>query len=202
MLDPEFNEDGMLIAEINGQVVGVVNAHISPSYPKFCVLRNFKVLKNHWRPVANNLLDVALESFSKRGARLVKACFPEMAKRYIALLKASGFELDFIECKMKHELKTVASLENANVQIKKYSEISNPDLVIHLQNKAFKGLIGRPVTKEEFLFWMENSLFDCFIAFLEGKPVGSVFCELEREKKGKGKHGWIYGLVCCQIIGD
>ncbi len=26
VLDPEFNKDGMLIAEINGQVVGVVNA--------------------------------------------------------------------------------------------------------------------------------------------------------------------------------
>lgn len=194
MLDPEFSEDGMLIAEINGQVVGVINAHISPSCPKFCVLRNFKVLKNHWHYVAGDLLDAALGSFSQRGARIVKACFPETAKRQIALLKAFGFELGFTECKMKHELKTTSSLENANMQIRKYSEVNNPDLVIHLQNKAFKGLIGRPVTKEEFLFWIKNPLFECFIAFLEEKPVGSVFCELEREKKDKEKHGWIYGL--------
>jgi len=194
MLNPEFSEDGMLIAEINGQIVGVINAHISPSYPKFCVLRNFKVLKNHWHSVADNLLGAALDSFSQRGARLVKACFPETAKYYIALLKTYGFEPDFIECEMKHELKVVPSLENANIQVKKYSEVNNPDLVIYLQNKAFKGLIERPVTKEEFLFWMKNLQFQCFIAFLEEKPVGSVFCELEDKKKGKEKYGWIYGL--------
>lgn len=194
MLDPEFSEDGMFIAEIDGKAVGVINAHISPSYPKFCVIRNFKVLGNHWNQVAGSLVDNVLDSFLQRGARIVKACFPETAKRYIALLKKYGFELDFIECKMKHELKTVSSLENPDIQIKKYSKVKNPDLVIYLQNEAFQGLIGRPVTKAEFLFWLKKPLFECFIAFLKEKPAGSVFCELEEEKKGKGKHGWIYGL--------
>jgi ribosomal protein S18 acetylase RimI-like enzyme len=55
-------------------------------------------------------------------------------------------------------------------------------------------LIGRPVTKEEFLFRLKDPLFECFIAFLGEKPAGSVFCELKDEKKGKKKHGWIYGL--------
>ncbi len=194
MLDPEFSEDGMFIAEIDGKAVGVINGHISPSYRKFCVIRNFKVLEDHWDQVAGSLVDNALDSFLRRGARIVKVCFPETAKRYIALLKKYGFELDVIECKMKHELKTVSSFENPDIQIKKYSEVKNPNSVIHLQNEAFQGLIGRPVTKEEFLFWLKNALFKCLIAFLKDKPAGSAFCELEKEKKGTGKHGWIYGL--------
>lgn len=194
MLDPEFSEEGMLIAEIDGEVVGVVNAHISLSYPKFCVLRNFKVLKAHWCSVASDLLDAALDSFSQRGASLVELCLPETAKPYIALLKTRGFELDCIECEMKHELKAMPSLDSRDLQIKRYSEINDPGLVIHLQNEVFRGLIGRPVTKEEFFFWMKNLLFECFIAFLRDKPVASAFCELQDAKKSKERHGWIYGL--------
>ena len=70
MRDPEFNEDEMLIAEINEQVVGVINAHFSPSHSKFCVLRNFEVLEKHWHQVASGLQETLLDSFSHRGAKL------------------------------------------------------------------------------------------------------------------------------------
>ena len=192
MLDPEFSDVGMFVAEINKQVVGIANAHISPSHPEFCVLRDFKVKTAYWDSVAPLLLEAALSSFTQRNAKGVETCFTGEAERYVSLLKSKGFELTSLDCRMKHDLKNVPPIENSRVYIKKYSEINNPDLIVNLQNEIFKGLIGRPVTKEEFLFWMKNPDFECFVAFFDKKPVASSFCEVKIVKHER--HGWIYGL--------
>lgn len=192
MLDPEFSYVGMFVAEINNQVVGVANAYISPSCPKFCVLRDFKVKEEYWGLVALSLLDATLNSFMQRNANVAEACLPEEAERYILLLKSRGFESKSTDCKMKRDLKNILPVVNHRIQIRKYSEISDPKLIINLQNEIFEGLTGRPVTKEEFLLWIKNPDFECFIAFFDDKPVASSFCEVKTVKHER--HGWVYGL--------
>lgn len=91
MYGPEFSEVGMVVAETNNQVVGTVNAHISPSHPRFCVLRDFKVKDAYWDSVASLLLEAALNSFAQRNAKVLETCFSEQAEHYISLLKSKGF---------------------------------------------------------------------------------------------------------------
>jgi hypothetical protein len=79
MGDPEFSDEGMFLAEEQGQVVGVINAHISPSYNRFCMIRNFTVNDKYWDSVAPSLLGAALQSFRERGAPAVETCFPEQS---------------------------------------------------------------------------------------------------------------------------
>ena len=192
MSDPEFDDEGMLVGEIDGQVVGIVNAHISPSYPKFCVLRDFRVEDEHWTIVAPFLLDAALNSFVQRNANIAEACFPEEAEKHLSLLKNRGFEIKDTDCKMVHDLENIPLRENPRVLIKRFWEVRNSDLVVNLQNEIFAELISRPVTKEEFMFWMKNPKFECFVAFFDDKPVASSFCEIKTAKNKK--EGWIYGL--------
>jgi hypothetical protein len=62
MNNPEFSFEGTLVAEIDGQIVGIVDAHVSPSFSEFCVLRTFKVKNGWWNLVAQPLLDAAFHN--------------------------------------------------------------------------------------------------------------------------------------------
>ena len=191
MRDPEFSLEGMLVAEIDGQIAGIVDAHISPSFSEFCVLRILKVKSGYWNLAAQSLLDAALNSSAKRNAKIVEACLPEEAETDISLLQNNGFTLEYIDCGMGHSLKDIPRRTN-QAQIRKYAEVNDPVTVVNLQNAIFKGITGRPVTEEEFLYWMKNPRFECFTAFLDRKPVASCFCET-KTVRGE-EHGWIYGL--------
>jgi ribosomal protein S18 acetylase RimI-like enzyme len=192
LLDPEFSDEGMLVGEVDGRIAGISNAHISPTHPSFCVLRNFRVKEEHWEALALLLLDSALDSFTMRNAHSVEAVFPETEKRHISLLQNNGFEATRTDCKMRHDLRANPAAGNPEIRIAQYSDVKNPELVVNLQNEVFRGLTGRPVTKEELLHWMKNMDFECFIAFSDGLAVASSFCEI-KQVEGK-KHGWIYGL--------
>jgi len=192
MIDPEFSDVGMYVAEVKKKVVGIANAHISPSYPRFCVLRSFNVKDDYWDMVASPLLDAALKSLAERNAKAVETRVPEDATRHISLFKRKGFKVKYIECKIKHDLKHVHLKKILTVQFKTYSEVGNPELIGNLQNEIFKGIIGRPVTKEEIVYWMENLKFECFAGYCKRNPVASSFCEIRNVNNEK--HGWIYGL--------
>lgn len=192
MLDPEFSDLGMYVAEIKKKVVGIANAHISPSQPRFCVLRSFNVRDDYRDMVASSLLDVALKSLGERSAEAVETRVPEDATRHISVLKRKGFKVKYVEGKMKHDLKHVPFKKVPRVQFKTYSEVGNPELIENLQNEIFKGITGRRVTKEEIVYWMENLNFECFVGYGKGNPVASSFCEIRNVNNEK--HGWIYGL--------
>jgi len=192
MLDPEFNDVGMYVAEIKKRVVGIVNAHISPSYPRFCVLRSFNMRDDYWDMVASSLFDVALKSLAERSAEAVETRVPGDATRHISFLERKGFRVKYIECKIKHDLKRLLLKKIPTVQFKTYSEVGNPELIENLQNEIFKGITGRPVTKEEIVYWMENLNFECFVGYCKGNPVASSFCEIRNVNSEM--HGWIYGL--------
>ncbi len=192
MRDPEFSIAGMYIVEVDRMIVGTANAHISPSHHEFCVLRDFRVKQEHWAAIAPQLLDVALNSFVERKARTVEAQASKEKQRYVSLLESRGFQLRSIECKMTHNLESVPRIENSALRLKTYAEVSSPALIARLQNEIFEGLIGRPVTRDEIIFWMENLEFECFVGYLDDEPVASSFCEI-KETDGR-RHGWIYGL--------
>lgn len=192
MLDPEFDATGMYVAEVDGRIVGTADAHISPSHHEFCVLRDFKVKQEYWGAIAPQLLDAALNIFVERNARTAQAQASEENQRYVSLLGSRGFQLRSADCKMTHNLKSVPRIEDPALQLRTYAEVSSPALIAKLQNEIFEGLIGRPVTKDEIVFWMGNLEFECYVGYLDDKPVASSFCEI-KEADGK-RHGWIYGL--------
>lgn len=192
MLDPEFSDLGMYVAEIKRKAEGIANAHISPSHPRFCVLRSFNVKSGYWDMVASPLLDVVLKSLAERNAEAVETRVPEDATRHISLFERKGFKVKYIECKMKHDLKHLPLKKILTVQFKTYSEVGNPELIENLQNEIFKGITGRPVTKEEIVYWMENLDFECFMGYCKRNPVASSFCEIR--SMNNEKQGWIYGL--------
>lgn len=192
MSDPEFSAAGMQVAEVDKRIVGTANAHISPSHREFCVLRNFTAKQELWNAVAPQLLDAALNSFIERNARAVQARASEENQCYVSLLESRGFQLRSIECKMIHDLKSVPPVGNSKLRFKTYAEVSTPALIEEIQNKIFRGLIGRPVTRDEIMFWMKNLEFECFVGYYNEKPVASSFCEIK--EVDKEKQGWIYGL--------
>jgi GNAT superfamily N-acetyltransferase len=196
--DPEFSYDGMLVGEIDGRIAGIVNAHISPTHPSFCVLRNFRVKEEHWEALATLLLDSALDSFIMRNAHGVEAVFPETEKHHISLLQNNGFKTTSTDCKMRHDLRTIPTAGNPEIRIMKYSNVKKSELVVNLQNEIFRGLTSRPVIKGEFIYWMQNPGFECFIAFSDRSAVASSFCEI-KQVEGE-KHGWIYGLGVLQAF--
>ena len=99
MLDPEFSATGMYVAEVDGKIVGIANAHMSPSHHEFCVLRDFKVKEEYWRVVSPSLLDTALNSLIGRGAKVVTRMLQRRTSVMFCFSRAMVFKSEVLSAR-------------------------------------------------------------------------------------------------------
>lgn len=201
---PSFDAAGMLIAELEGQPVGVVDAYVDRRRTeKVGTLRVLGVIPEfRRRGIGRRLLEVAIESLEEREIGAMQGWTRDCGVACKSLLEDNGFTLTRVFCSMranlakvpcgigKHETLTVReqSLDNGGFE-----------LVRWLHNETFKDHFNfRPRMAEEYKFWLTHKPWGMdtvgiFIAYLDGQPVGFVEAGIDsqfNETKGV-KCGWI-----------
>lgn len=201
---PSFDASGMLIAELEGKPVGVVNAFVDRHRTeKVGSLRVLGVVPEfRRRGVGRSLLEAAIDSLKERGIKAIQGWTRECGVACKSLLEDMGFTLTRVFCSMHADLKKVVCKmgkhENLVVREMSFNNV-NFELVRWLHNETFKDHFNfRPRTAEEYKFWLTHKPWGMdtvgvFIAYLDEKPVGFVETGIDskfNESKGV-KCGWI-----------
>ncbi len=201
---PGFDATGMLIAELEGKPVGVVNAFVDRHRKeKVGSLRVLGVVPEfRGRGIGRRLLETAIESLKEREIKAIQGWTRECGVACKSLLENMGFKLTRIFCSMRADLKKVPYEigKHRNLVVREMSLYNSDfELVRWLHNETFKDHFNfRPRTAEEYKFWLTHkpwgmNTVGVFIAYLDEKPVGFVEAGIDNNfNESKGiKCGWI-----------
>jgi mycothiol synthase len=203
---PSFDATGMLIAELDGKPVGVVNAFVDRHRTeRVGFLRVLGVVPEfRRRGVGRCLLETAIENLKERGMKAIQGWTRECGVACKSLLEGMGFTLTRVFCSMRADLEKVPYNigEHENLEVREMS-LNNDDieLVRWLHNETFKDHFNfRPRTAEEYKFWLTHKPWGMdtvgvFIAYLD-KPVGFVEAGIDSKfNENRGiKCGWILSI--------
>jgi len=204
---PTFDATGMFIAELDGEPVGIVNAHVDKMREeKKGFIRMLGVVPEHRRRgVGRALAEKAVESLKERGMQTVEASAVVGKPEATELWKSMGFQSVRIFSLMKRGLENIPSDigENKDVTQQTFRKGSMEDLKLlnWLSNEAFKEHYNyRPDSIEETRYFLEQDpIFkdqEWLFTLLENTPVGYVGAGVdEKYNKEKGtKAGWILSI--------
>jgi len=180
---PSFSQEGMFIAEWNGETAGMVSAYIDKlREEKKGFVQNLGILPKFRRKgIAAKLLETALESLKKRGMTVAETWAQTDRKGCMHLFEKFGFKQARITSIMIGNLDSIPDekrkdkqLTIRNMQMREEKEI---ELLNKLDNESFKEHFNyRPRTIEEtkyVLFEMPwFTVQKWFFAILNQQPVG------------------------------
>ncbi len=200
--DPGFDPVGMLIAELNGEDVGIVQAFIDKQRKEkkgyvrsLCIVPGFRR-----RGIGRELAEKAIESLKERGIETVQCWIRDDKPICRSLFESMGFKVIRIFSAMRRDFNKLPSGigENKEVRIRMMKEDAEDiELLRWLINESFSEHFNfRPSTLEEWKHWCSHPDFDhegWFIAYLKDKPVGHVGTWIDSKfVKHKGiRRGWI-----------
>jgi mycothiol synthase len=204
---PNYSSEGLLIAEWNGSVAGMVDAFIDPprEEPKGFV-QSLGVLPEFGRRgIGKELVKKALESLKARGMKVANAWAQTDRESCIHLYRSLGFHEIRAFSMMKASLASLPSKvgENKDVTVRNVDLDSDEDvrLLNRLDNEAFREHFNfRPRSLEEtryMLFempWFKGQKW--FYAEEAGNPVGYVGTGIDvglNEEKNL-EWGWILDI--------
>jgi len=204
---PTFDAAGMFIAELNSELVGIVNAYVDKlRKEKKGFIRMLGVVPEYRRRgIGRALAEKAIESLKERGMETVEATAVMGKPEAIGLWESMGFKNVRIFSLMKKDLKNIPSNvgENLEVQLRKLQKGTLEDLKLlnWLSNETFREHYNyRPGTVEEIRYFLEQDpMFkeqEWFIANLENLPVGYIGTGIDpkyNEEKNT-RAGWILDI--------
>ena len=201
---PGFDATGMLIAELEGKPIGVVNAFVDRHRKeKVGSLRVLGVVPEFRKKgIGRRLLETAIESLKERETKAIQAWTRDCGVACKSLLEGMGFTLTRTFCSMCASSRKIPYKigEHVNLAMREITlSNDNIELVRWLHNETFKDHFGfRPRRAEEYKFWLTHKPWGMdtvgvFVAYLDEKPVGFVEAGIDNKfNEDKGiKCGWI-----------
>lgn len=202
--DPNFDDAGMFIVELDGKPVGRVDAHVDKyrEEKKGFIQRLGVIPEFRRRGVGRALVNKAIQSLRERGMETMESSAREDQTACKHLFKSMGFKLIRTDSTMKRYLGVIPINIGENKRVKLRTMKKNTEdiqLINSISNEAFKDLLTldfRPTVVEEWEHWCSEPDFDpngWFFALLGDKAVGYVGTWIDSEfiKQKRIKKGWI-----------
>jgi ribosomal protein S18 acetylase RimI-like enzyme len=205
--NPSFDAAGMLIAELNGEPVGIANARVDKRREeKKGFIRVLGVVPEHrGKGIGRAMAEKAIESMRERGMQTVETSALTDKRAAIGLWESMSFQRVRVFSLMKASLKNIPSGvgENRDVQLREFENGSLEDLKLltWLTNETFKEHYNwRPHTIDEIRYFLEQDPQfkdqENLFTLLEGKPVGYVGTGIDKKYNAERnvRHGWIMSI--------
>ena len=201
--NPIFDTQGMFIAELNGELVGRVNAFVDKMredkkgfIDKLGVVPRFR-----GKGIGRELVGRALQSLKEREMETAEAWTREDRPACKGLFESMGFELVRVFSTMRRNLDSIPFNIKEHKEIKIRLMKRNMDdikLLNWIVNETFKEHFDfRPETVEETRHWVENKpwcdIAEYFFGYLSDNIIGHVGVGIDSKfVKYQGiKRGWI-----------
>jgi ribosomal protein S18 acetylase RimI-like enzyme len=203
---PEFDSEGRFIAELDGNPVGIVHAHVDKlREEKRGFIGLFGVIPEHrGRGIEEELAETAIKELKNRGMKVVQSYVHGEPEEDIRMWKNMEFKLirtgSFMTKKLA-ELPNVGG--NMEVELKPLRREADEDLetLNALHNECFKEhFLWRPTPLRSTVYFVREDPFNktqgWWFALLEGKHVGFVGASIDEHfNTAKGaKYGWISSI--------
>ena len=204
---PDFDSEGRFIAELDGQPVGIVHAHVDRfREEKKGFVRDFGVVPEfQGRGIEEKLAETALAELKNRGMKVAQSSAYGDQTNIIRLWERLGFKPVRTFSLMTRDLVGLQPHigENMQVVLKPLRKDADEDLELlnRLENECFKELFDwqrSPLERTVYLVREDPFLKiqEWFFAVLNGKPVGYVGMGIDESynRKKNAKCGWVLGI--------
>jgi ribosomal protein S18 acetylase RimI-like enzyme len=203
---PEFDSEGRFIAELDGNPVGMVHAHVDELIEKERgFISWFGVIPEHrGRGIEEKLAETAIKELKNRGMKVVQSYVDGEPEEVIRMWKNMGFKLIRTGSLMTEELAELPDVGgNMEVELKPLRREADEDLetLNALHNECFKEhFLWRPTPLRSTVYFVREDPFmktqGWWFALLEGKHVGFVGASIDEHfNTAKGaKYGWISSI--------
>ena len=203
---PEFDSEGRFIAELDGNPVGMVHAHIDNlREEKRGFIGLFGVIPEHrGRGIEEKLAETAIKELKNRGMKVVQSYVNGEPEEVIRMWKNMGFKLIRTGSFMTKELAELPNVGgNMEVELKPLRREADEDLetLNALHNQCFKEhFLWRPKPLRSTVYFVREDPFmktqGWWFALLGGKHVGFVGASIDEHlNTAKGaKYGWISSI--------
>lgn len=204
---PSFNLDGLLLAESDGQIAGMVQAHVDEHREeKKGFIQYLAVLPEFRRKgLAKKLLSTAIACLKDKGMRIATAWAQTDRTICMHIYESYGFKRVRTHSLMKRSLSRslLGKKEYAIVKLKEARLEEDEEIAImtRLDNEAFKEHFNyRPMTVEETRYLLTGTPFyqkqKAWFALSDNRPVGYIVASIdERLNLEKNtRYGWISNI--------
>lgn len=205
--NPSFDAAGMFIAELNGEPVGLVNAHVDKMRDdKKGFIRVLGVVpKRRRKGIGQKLADEAIKSLTERGMQTVEIGAVLERPEAKGLCEKLGFKQVRIFSLMERRLNRIASGvgENRDALLRKFRKGSEEDLKLlnWLSNEAFKEHYNyRPDAVDETQYFLEQDpMFkeqEWMFILINSEPVGYIGIGIDQKynEEKNTRSGWILSI--------
>lgn len=203
---PEFDSEGWFIAELDGNPVGMVHAHVDElRWENRGFIGWFGVIPEHrGRGIEEKLAETAIKELKNRGMKVVQSYVNGEPEEVIRMWKNMGFKLIRTGSFMTKELAELPNVGgNMEVELKPLRREADEDLetLNALHNECFKEyFVWRPKPLRSTVYFVREDPFmktqGWWFALLGGKHVGFVGAGIDEHfNTAKGaKDGWISSI--------
>jgi len=204
---PSFDSEGMFIAELSEQPVGIIHAYVDKKRrEKKGFIRSFGIIPEfRGKGIEEKLAEVALKELKSRGMMIVQGWAADSREDRIRLWKNLGFKLVRKFSLMKSDLDEIPSGigENEEVVLTAVRKDSDEDLKMlnWLGNECFKEHFNyRPGAIEETIYFLRKDPFfrvqEWFFASLSEEHVGYIGVGVDEKYNVERnvKCGWIMDI--------
>ncbi len=204
---PEFDSERRFIAELDGQPVGIIHAHVDKlRKEKKGFIRSFGIIPEfRGKGIEEELVETALKELKSRDMEVVQAWARDSRKDRIRLWEKLGFRLVRKFSLMRRDLDAVPSGfgENNEVTLKPVQKDSDEDLKMlnWLGNECFKEHFNfRPGTIEQTIYFLRKDPFfkdqEWFFAILNREHVGYIGVGIDEKynEERNVKSGWVLDI--------
>ena len=181
---PEFDSEGRFIAELDGNPVGMVHAHVDKlREEKRGFIGWFGVIPEHGRQgIEEKLAETAIKELKNRGMKVIQSYVNGEPEEVIRMWKNMGFKLIRTGSWMTKELAELPNVEgNMEVVLKPLRRDADEDLetLNALHNECFKEhFLWQPKPLKNTVYFVREDPFvktqGWWFALLGGKHVGFV----------------------------
>jgi len=201
--DPNFDPQGIFIAETHAKPVGMVNAFVDKQRKeKKGFIQNLGVLPEfRRRGIGRELVNAALQSLKERGMETAEADWVRENKPACKFFEFMGFSLIRVQSTMRMKLDQIPSNigEYKRLKIKLMEKnMENIKLLNWIVNETFKEHFDfRPETLEETKYWVFEKplcdIADYYFGYVDNDLVGFVGIGIDTKfvKYHGIKRGWI-----------
>ncbi len=204
---PDFNSEGMFIAELDDQPVGIVHAYVDKfREEKKGFVKDFGVVPEfRGRGIEEKLAETALVELRNRGMKVAQSSAYSDQSDIVRLWERLGFKLVRRFSLMTKDLVGLQSHIGKNMEavLRPLRRDSDEDLEMlnRLENECFKELFDwRPSPLERTIYLVREDpscrVQEWFFAILDGKHVGYVGMGVDESynRKKNAKCGWVLGI--------
>ena len=201
--NPNFDPQGMFIAEMGAKPVGIVSAFVDKKREeKKGFIHNLGVLPKFRRKgIGRKLVNKAFQSLKERGMETAEAEWVRGYKPACKLFESMGFSLIRVQSIMRMKLDKIPSdigeYEGLKIRLME-KNMDDIKLLNWMVNETFKEHFDfRPETVEETKYWVVEKpwtdIADYYLGYIDNELVGFLGVGIDSKfVKYRGiKRGWI-----------